>query len=225
MRKNRQSGQALVEFALVLPLLMLLIFGIISYGLYINANVTIQEAARIGARTLALGNQLGCPGDSAALQEQALQSSTSPSPSETTEPSAAGPSPVTVYGVVDDQINDGFGMSVNSSSGQAVPFLTWDAQGTDNTVWEYPDSNDSFQKYATVEVFYPYHPIVPIPGLLPSTIMLHQTYSMMVQTPQSPSALSSPPSSPPSGYNGPPGADVVSQVGGCPTTTPAYPNK
>lgn len=213
MTKNRQSGQALVEFALVLPLLMLLIFGIISYGLYINANVTIQEAARIGARTLALGNQLGCPGDSAALQEQALESATT-----------VGPSPVTVYGVVDDQINDGFGMSVNSSSGQAVPFLTWDAQGTDNTVWEYPDSNDSFQEYATVEVFYPYHPIVPIPGLLPSTIMLHQTYSMMVQTPQSPSALSSSPSSPPSGYNGPPGADVVSQVGGCPSTVPAYPN-
>ena len=189
---------------------MLLTFGIISFVLYINANVTVQEAARIGARTLALGNQLGCPGDSAALQEQTLQQNPN------------GTSPVTVYGVVDDQINDGFMMSPNSSSGTAVPFLTWDAQGTYNTAWEYPDSNNTQQLYATVEVFYPYHPIIPIPGLLPSTIILHQTYSMMVQTPQAPSALQPLPTTPPTGYNAPAGPSVVIQ-GGCPGTPPPYP--
>ena len=229
MKTRRPSGQALVEFALVLPLLMLLIFGIISYGLYINANVTVQEAARIGARTLALGNALGCPGDSAELQAAAAQSasSASPSPSSSPSPGPATPSSVTVYGVVDDQIANGFGMSVNNSSDKAIAVLTYNA-GTNssgattsepNTVWEYTNTSDPSESYAVVEVFYPYHPIIAIPGLLPSTIMLHQTYSMMVQTPQPSGDLSSPAPSP-SGSTTPSGAYEVVQPG-CPSV--AYP--
>ncbi|MHB1956957.1 MAG: TadE/TadG family type IV pilus assembly protein, partial [Sulfobacillus sp.] len=43
-RTHLKRGQALVETALVLPLVLLLIFGIISYGLYINAVDTVQQA-------------------------------------------------------------------------------------------------------------------------------------------------------------------------------------
>lgn len=230
MKRHRLSGQALVEFALVLPLLMLLIFGIISYGLYINANVTVQEAARIGARTLALGNPLGCPGDSAELQEAAAQSSSS-SPSPSPSPAPATQSPVTVYGVVDDQIANGFGMSVNNSADKAYAVLTFNA-GTNpstgattsepNSVWEYTNASDPTESYAVVEVFYPYHPIIAIPGLLPSSIMLHQTYSMMVQSPQPNGDLSSPAPAP-SGSTAPSGAYEVNsgQTGGCPSV--AYP--
>lgn len=63
---NGRSGQALVEFALILPLLLLVLLAIITYGLFINADVTVQQAARIGARSAALGNLLGCPGDLAS---------------------------------------------------------------------------------------------------------------------------------------------------------------
>lgn len=189
-----------MEFALVLPLLMLLLFGIISYGLYINANVTLQEAARIGARTLALGDPLGCPGQSAA---QAMANS-------------SNAYPVTVYGVVDDQINNGFGMNI-TANGSPSPVLTLDAGGTYTTVWEYQtgSASSSQQTYGTVEVFYVYHPIIPIPGLLGSTVVLHQTYSMMVETPEPESDLSAQPTPTPSGYNAPSGSLVVNQPGGC----------
>jgi hypothetical protein len=53
-RRGREDGAAAVEFALVLPVLMLLIFGIIDFGRMLNAKITITEAAREGARAAAL---------------------------------------------------------------------------------------------------------------------------------------------------------------------------
>jgi Flp pilus assembly protein TadG len=44
----------MVEFALVLPVLVLLLFGIIEFTRAYNAKTTMTHAAREGARTLAL---------------------------------------------------------------------------------------------------------------------------------------------------------------------------
>lgn len=46
-----QRGQSLVEFALILPVLMLVLMGIIQMGFVFNAYVTISNATREGART------------------------------------------------------------------------------------------------------------------------------------------------------------------------------
>ncbi|SRR6266567_6634275 len=51
---KRDRGAAAVEFALMLPLLLLLLFGIIDFGRALNAQVTITQAAREGARLAAL---------------------------------------------------------------------------------------------------------------------------------------------------------------------------
>lgn len=50
----RDRGAAAVEFAIMLPLLLLLVFGIIDFGRALNAQVTITQAAREGARLTAL---------------------------------------------------------------------------------------------------------------------------------------------------------------------------
>src|SRR5258708_21234350 len=47
-------GAAAVEFGIMLPLLLLLIFGIIDFGRALNAQITITQAAREGARLTAL---------------------------------------------------------------------------------------------------------------------------------------------------------------------------
>jgi len=60
--KNRQRpgggapdrGAAAVEFALLLPVLLLLVFGIIDLGRALNAQITLTQAAREGARLAAL---------------------------------------------------------------------------------------------------------------------------------------------------------------------------
>lgn len=48
---GRGRGQSLVEFALVLVPLLLLILGVIQFGLIFNSYVTMTNAAREGART------------------------------------------------------------------------------------------------------------------------------------------------------------------------------
>jgi Flp pilus assembly protein TadG len=54
--KRRERGQALVEFAMIAPLLVILIFGFTDVARMYNAWVTIQGAAREGARYGVTGN-------------------------------------------------------------------------------------------------------------------------------------------------------------------------
>lgn len=48
-----ESGQALVEAALVLPVLLVLIFGVVMAGRVVHAKIAVQAAAREASRTLA----------------------------------------------------------------------------------------------------------------------------------------------------------------------------
>jgi Flp pilus assembly protein TadG len=48
--KKKQKGIAAVEFALVLPLLLLIVFGIIEFGVALYDTAVITNAAREGAR-------------------------------------------------------------------------------------------------------------------------------------------------------------------------------
>ena len=48
--RPHERGQALVEFALVLPVFLLLLFGLIDGGRYVYMNSVLSQAAREGAR-------------------------------------------------------------------------------------------------------------------------------------------------------------------------------
>jgi Flp pilus assembly protein TadG len=50
----RQDGQAFVEFAIVLPILVLLVFGITQFGLAFRNYLAITDAARVAARAAAV---------------------------------------------------------------------------------------------------------------------------------------------------------------------------
>jgi Flp pilus assembly protein TadG len=49
-----QRGVALVEFALVVPLVMFLVIGIVEFGLFVDSRFVISAASREGAHYLAL---------------------------------------------------------------------------------------------------------------------------------------------------------------------------
>ncbi|MDP2871772.1 MAG: pilus assembly protein [Bacillota bacterium] len=52
--KDRR-GQAVVELALIIPVLLLLVLGVVEFGRLFNAYMTVQHAAREGARLGILG--------------------------------------------------------------------------------------------------------------------------------------------------------------------------
>jgi hypothetical protein len=54
LRQHRPSGQALVEFALVFPLFMLVLMSIVVLGLYVFYNQQLENAAREAARYAAV---------------------------------------------------------------------------------------------------------------------------------------------------------------------------
>jgi Flp pilus assembly protein TadG len=56
-----QQGQSLTEFALALPVLALLLFAVIQFGIVFNNYVTLTDATRAGARKGAVGRQLSNP--------------------------------------------------------------------------------------------------------------------------------------------------------------------
>jgi len=47
---RNEKGQSLVEFAIILPFLLLLLMGILEFGIMLNSYLTIHNAAREGAR-------------------------------------------------------------------------------------------------------------------------------------------------------------------------------
>jgi Flp pilus assembly protein TadG len=56
-----ERGQSLTEFALALPILALLLFAVIQFGIVFNNYVTLTDATRAGARKAAVGRRLGNP--------------------------------------------------------------------------------------------------------------------------------------------------------------------
>jgi Flp pilus assembly protein TadG len=50
-----QRGQALVEMALVMPILLMMLFGIVEFGRIYNYQLTLSNAVREGARFAAVG--------------------------------------------------------------------------------------------------------------------------------------------------------------------------
>jgi Flp pilus assembly protein TadG len=61
--RTRQRGQSLVEFSLVIPLFLLMIAGIVDFGMLLYTNMTAINAAREGARL-----SVTYPGDASAVE-------------------------------------------------------------------------------------------------------------------------------------------------------------
>lgn len=56
MAQENEQGAAAVEFALVAPLLLALVLGIVEFGFALNTQIGLTQAAREGARVMAITN-------------------------------------------------------------------------------------------------------------------------------------------------------------------------
>jgi Flp pilus assembly protein TadG len=96
MRHAKDRGAAAIEFALLFPLLMLIVFGTIDFGRALNAQITLTQAAREGARL----NALGQPNVTVVAQTQAAATGLSPVDVAVTGcPPGAGPTANAVVNV------------------------------------------------------------------------------------------------------------------------------
>lgn len=58
-RSTSERGAAAVEFALVVPLLLLLLLGVVEFGRVFNAQLQLSAAARESVRVMAIQKQPG----------------------------------------------------------------------------------------------------------------------------------------------------------------------
>jgi Flp pilus assembly protein TadG len=58
---RNEQGQTMTEFALVLPILALILFAVIQFGIVFNNYVQLTDATRAGARKAAVSRQVADP--------------------------------------------------------------------------------------------------------------------------------------------------------------------
>ena len=86
-RRNDERGASAIEFALVVPLLLLLFFGIVEFGRAYQTRLTVTHAAREGVRVLAVTEDPVAAHDAALAATAGLKSA---DVTVTTTPCAGG---------------------------------------------------------------------------------------------------------------------------------------
>ena len=61
IRIRNEQGQTMTEFALVLPVLALILFAVIQFGIVFNNYVQLTDATRAGARKAAVSREISDP--------------------------------------------------------------------------------------------------------------------------------------------------------------------
>jgi Flp pilus assembly protein TadG len=73
-RKKREQGQTMAEFTLVLPVLAILLFGVIQFGIAFNNYLAVTDAVRAGARQAAVARHLPAGEREAAVRAKVYAS-------------------------------------------------------------------------------------------------------------------------------------------------------
>lgn len=59
LRAGGEEGQAILEFALIMPVLLMMLMAIVKFGVVLNNQIILTDAVAVGARTLALDRSVG----------------------------------------------------------------------------------------------------------------------------------------------------------------------
>ena len=179
-------GQALVEFALFLPIFLLILFGIVDGARLVYANNQLSQAAREGARVAAVeASQVGATGPACVASESQITSS---HPGAYVCPADAAALKADVVSAV-NRMTVGLGQIPPSDvflacdvgdTSDPAPTGDW----TDATA-TWPDCGGSgvpngAGDVVSVRVVYQFNPITPIAGSIVGTVALSGSASMVI---------------------------------------------
>ena len=155
---RRQGGQALVEFALVMPIFFLLIFGLVEYGFLYNNILTVQFASRQGVSVAAeVGAEDGA--DCAILKavEAALQTPINRTSVEAVEVFESDADGNAIPGRVNRYVRSG---TLDCPGSTSEPYTLAGAEGYPQT--ERGDSLVDGLDVVGVRIEYTYYGVTPI---------------------------------------------------------------
>jgi Flp pilus assembly protein TadG len=104
---RKESGQALVEFAIVLVPLLLIIIGIVEFGFWFQARSTLRDGVRAAARQVSLCRSWTASSPTPIQVYHSIVNSTLPQASDPTIPAynCSEGTPVTVSGSYTFSVN------------------------------------------------------------------------------------------------------------------------
>jgi Flp pilus assembly protein TadG len=163
-RQPGERGQALVEFALILPLFLLLIFGLIDLGRFVMTDHILSSAAREAARQAAV--------------EASWLGSTDAGCNKTSGPKC----PANLTALVTDaraaanRIVAGLGGTISDVQ------ISCDAPGNAPTgLWTGQSCNSTTSgNLVSVRVVFTYQPITPVIGQLIGSVVRHGAATMVI---------------------------------------------
>ena len=162
--KHSDRGQALVEFALILPLFLLVIFGLIDLGRFVITDHILSQAAREGARQAAV--------------EASWMGSTN-----TACGKAGGPvCPANVTALKNDALAAANGHGAGLGGSISDLNISCDSPGNEPTgLWTGVSCNNKTPgNEVSVRVAYLYQPITPILGGLIGNVVRHGAATMVI---------------------------------------------
>ena len=200
LKKRKSTGQSMVEFALLLPVLLMLFSGMIEFGFMLNTYLSLLDATRQGARFYSNSNPfLLDTGTNTIVDDLNFSPNCANYVLTILDPSLATPPDPNARAIVLDPTRDDILVSIlrvtvddatsSISSIERFPegAVFYSAYANQTTAYENDDIEDFMIQNDTtpvetgiliVEVYYGYHGILKLPWIEPfmndeNPVMLH----------------------------------------------------
>jgi Flp pilus assembly protein TadG len=167
-----ECGVSALEMALILPLILLIVFGIIDFGRLYSARVVLTNLAREGG-SLASRDIQSATNLITMLQDGASPLNLATSGQIYITKIDAGNSSQNPYPTIDSSSAHGGALSVQSSIGSNLQYLGLPSDLYQHLVFNNSNNTADISAVTVVEVFYQFTPISPLSNFIPGLLTIN----------------------------------------------------
>lgn len=182
---ERDVGQAIAEFAIVIPIFLLILFGVVDVGRLVYTNAALSQGAREGARLAAAeGGWIGLTGSGCVSSPSAIGAS---NPGAHVCPPDVAAMKADIVNAV-NRMNAGLdrvtavhiSCNAGAASGDPAPTGDWTETVGGNGCTGAGAANASHGGLISVRVEYAYRPLTPIITSIIGNVPLSGSTSMVI---------------------------------------------